>query len=100
EASDSATFFNRNNRWHTEFEINEVLAYDDGSPELVAGTNVNGGQFAVRFDLAVPDTLTHVDICFPRVAELPGSTRFQLSIYNRLDGGNVLRTQEYTRDEA
>jgi hypothetical protein len=78
------------------FEIDELLAYDDGTAELSAGLNVREGKLAMKYNLAVADTLTHIDIYFPKVNGLPTNDRFNLSVQTGLDSTTLIK-QEFLR---
>ena len=99
---DTGTPFANNNSSYFEFEIDEVLAYDDGTAELSAGFNSKAVQLAVHYKIATMDTLSHVDIAFPRVSQIPDNNRFKISIATRLTQNDsaVISTQEFTRPDT
>jgi len=80
-------------------ELGEVLAYDDGTAENSAGvkSETGGAQIAVFFDIPTSDTLTHVDIYFPNIQDLPDISRFKLSIARDTTGaaGSIYTSQEF-----
>lgn len=82
------------------FEIDEILAYDDGTAELSAGLDRRGGQLAVRYDLASADELSHIDIYFPRINALPFNRRFRLSVYTDLSDTVPEISQEFARVDS
>ena len=74
-----------NDTIRTQYLLHNYLAYDDGTAEYAAGTNINGGQVAVKFWLEVPDTLSHVDIHFPNIAPVSNGSPLELRIFKDLD---------------
>ncbi|MCV9386241.1 T9SS type A sorting domain-containing protein [Reichenbachiella ulvae] len=76
--------------------IHETLSYDDGSAEYAGGLNQSGGEIAIQYTLPTQDTLTHVDIYFPRFLPVPTNKTLDLIIYDNLSGetGSTLRRTE------
>ena len=60
--------------------IHETLSYDDGSADFAAGVNQKFGQIAVEYTIAVEDTLTAMDIYFPRIGENSNGESITLSV--------------------
>lgn len=69
-----------NDRLDRTYVIHETLSYDDGSADFAAGVNQKFGQIAVEFTIAVEDTLTAMDIYFPRVGENSNGESITLSV--------------------
>jgi hypothetical protein len=75
--------------------LHDYYAYDDGSAEVGVGVNQNGGKIAYQFILEEPDSLTHIDIYFPAIAN-QGSMPITLYVWSALDRNGeeqVLREQ-------
>ena len=69
--------------YHT---LENYFAYDDGSPEVSAGLQ-NYGQLAVEFDLNVADSLTGIDIFFPKIEfNLAASEDIHMRVWSELQG--------------
>lgn len=82
-----------------EYTLHNYLAFDDGTAEFAAGTNIRTGQVAVRFWLSQSDTLTHVDINFPNIAPiLQTPPTLSLQILDDLENNGLLRIQQITVD--
>ncbi|MEO1255424.1 MAG: hypothetical protein AAFY41_11150, partial [Bacteroidota bacterium] len=82
-----------NDTIRTQILLHNYYAFDDGTAEFAAGTNISGGQVAVQYWLEEPDTLTHLDIYFPQIDPLSDTRPLTLNVFKRLDGGNPIRTQ-------
>ncbi len=91
--------FQSNDQSIFQFRIGEALAYDDGTAELSAGFSQAGVKLAILYTLAVEDTLTHIDIFFPRVGTLPNNNRFQIAVASSLEENDsiFLAQQEFSR---
>jgi hypothetical protein len=74
-----------NDTIRTQYLLHNYYAFDDGTAEYAAGTNVNGGQIAIKFWLEEPDTLTHVDIHFPNIDPVSANSPLELRIFDNLD---------------
>ena len=74
-----------NDTIRAEYLLHNYYAYDDGTAEYAAGTNVNGGQVAVQFWLEESDTLTHIDIHFPSIDPISAGSALDLKIFKELD---------------
>lgn len=81
-----------NDTLRTQYLLHNYYAFDDGTAEYAAGTNINGGQIAVKFWLEQQDTLTHVDIHFPNIDPPSGGSSLDLRIFKDLDD-EPIRTQ-------
>ncbi|MEM6830562.1 MAG: T9SS type A sorting domain-containing protein, partial [Bacteroidota bacterium] len=77
-----------------DYLLQDFYAYDDGSAEFAAGTNVSNGQIAVKFWVEQADTLTHIDINFPNISPNQNGTSINLNVYTKLDSTGLLRTQQ------
>jgi hypothetical protein len=86
-----------NDTVRTYFEIHNTLAYDDGIAEYAAGLNKNEGMLAVEFNLPSQDTLTHIDIYFPKVAPIADGRTFNFFILKNLSGNesSVMAVQQF-----
>jgi hypothetical protein len=68
------------------FNASTVMAYDDGTAELVRGVGDNGSIGAVKYFLPVSDTLTDIQLFFARTPEnLSQTISFALLVYERID---------------
>ncbi|MEQ9403681.1 MAG: T9SS type A sorting domain-containing protein [Cyclobacteriaceae bacterium] len=77
------------------YTLHNYFAYDDGTAEFAAGTNVKNAQVAVKFWVEETDTLTHIDINFPQISPIPQTTlTVKLKIMGDLDQDIVLRSQQ------
>ncbi|MEM9896397.1 MAG: T9SS type A sorting domain-containing protein [Bacteroidota bacterium] len=65
--------------------LKDYYAYDDGTAEFAAGINIVNGQIAVQFWVNEPDTLTHVDIYFPKIQNDTLATTLSLKVLSSLD---------------
>ncbi|SNS86594.1 Por secretion system C-terminal sorting domain-containing protein [Ekhidna lutea] len=81
-----------NDTIRTQYLLHNYYAYDDGTAEYAVGTNVRGGQIAVRYLLEQTDTLTHVDIHFPNIDPHSFNSALELQIFKRLNE-EPIRTQ-------
>ncbi|MFN6943412.1 MAG: T9SS type A sorting domain-containing protein [Cytophagaceae bacterium] len=88
-----------------DFRINDTLtrhtiignyyAYDDGSAEFGAGLeNEYGGKIAYEFNLNVEDTITAIDIYFPRMNRNLNNFQLRLLVWKEIElngeGENIL----------
>ncbi|WP_425391008.1 T9SS type A sorting domain-containing protein [Ekhidna sp.] len=78
-----------NDTLRTTYTLHNYYAYDDGVAEYAAGTNINGGQVAVKYWLERPDTLTHVDIHFPNIDPPSSNSALQLKVFRNLNDAPV-----------
>lgn len=85
-----------NDTIRSEFLLHNYYAFDDGSAEYAAGTNVVGGQIAVQFWVEEQDTLTHVGFHFPNIEPSSSGKPITLNIFNSLDDEFPLRSQQVT----
>ncbi|WP_424963818.1 T9SS type A sorting domain-containing protein [Ekhidna sp.] len=74
-----------NDTIRTHYLLHNYYAYDDGTAEYAAGTNISGGQVAIEFWLEQPDTLTHVDIHFPNIDPPSNGSALDLRIFKDLN---------------
>lgn len=65
--------------------IHETLAYDDGVAEFSAGLNQKNGQLVMEYVIAERDTITHVDLYFPRIKPAASGEIIELLIMSKLD---------------
>lgn len=78
-----------NDTLRAEYLLHNYYAYDDGTAEYAAGTNVLGGQIAVKFWLEEEDTLTHVAIHFPNISPSAEGKALTLNIFKELSKNNL-----------
>ncbi|MEP1096435.1 MAG: T9SS type A sorting domain-containing protein [Cyclobacteriaceae bacterium] len=52
------------------YTLHNYYAFDDGTAEFAAGTNIRNGQVAVKFWVEQQDTITHVDFNFPNISPI------------------------------
>ncbi len=75
-----------NDTLYGNFNASTVMAYDDGTAELVRGVGDNGSIGAVKYFLPVSDTLTDIQLFFARTPEnLSQTISFSLLVYERID---------------
>ena len=82
-----------NDTIRTTYLLHNYYAFDDGTAEFAVGNNVNRGQVAVQYWLEERDTLTHVDIHFPKINPLSDGRSLILKIYKQLNDEGVIRSQ-------
>ncbi|MEQ9007663.1 MAG: hypothetical protein RLP12_07250, partial [Ekhidna sp.] len=78
-----------NDTIRTQYLLHNYYAYDDGTAEYAAGTNIDGGQVAMKFWLEQSDTLTHIDIYFPNIDPLSSGSPLELRIFRNLQAGPI-----------
>lgn len=70
----------------SSLNVSTVMAYDDGSAELVRGVGQNGSIGAVKFYLPVNDTITDIQLFFARTPEnLQQSISFAILVYDSIN---------------
>lgn len=69
----------------TNVVLKDFWAYDDGEAEYGIGINKRFGKLAYRFHTPRRDTLTHIDICFPKLGFDLGSENFNLFVWAAID---------------
>lgn len=82
-----------NDTIRNELLLHNYYAFDDGTAEYAAGTNISGGQVAVKFWLEERDTLTHVDIYFPNIDPASTGRPLTLKIFKQLNNDEPIRSQ-------
>lgn len=65
--------------------VGEYFAYDDGSAEFGVGIGQSGGKVAYRFIMSIADTLTEIDINFPRIGRNLEGTGLRLMVWRDLN---------------
>ena len=86
-----------NDTVRTSYTLHNYYAYDDGTAEYAAGTNINGAQVTLQYWLQRPDTLTHVDIYFPNIDPSSTGSALELQIYKELsEDSDPIRAQSIT----
>ncbi len=84
-----------NDTIRTEYLLHNYYAFDDGTAEYAAGTNIDGAQVAVQYWLEEADTLTHIDIYFPNIDPVSGGNLIELRIFKDLNN-EPIKTQDVT----
>ena len=80
-----------------DYLLHDYYAFDDGTAEFAAGTNIRNGQVAVQYWVQQADTLSHVDIHFPNISPIQQSDPvLTLKILKNLDDEFPLRDQQIT----
>ncbi|MDE0472633.1 MAG: T9SS type A sorting domain-containing protein [Ekhidna sp.] len=90
---DSPVNLRVNDTTRTQYLLQDFYAYDDGTAEYAAGTNILGGQVAVQYWVNQPDTLTHIDIYFPNIAPASDGRAITLRILNDLNNAGTRISQ-------
>lgn len=84
-----------NDTLRASYTFHNYYAYDDGSAEFAAGVSQNG-SVAVEYVIPVADSLTHIDIYFPRISPTPAGKSLDVKVWTRLDGRDESRTRSLT----
>ena len=93
----SVVFLRVNDTVRQNYILHDYYAFDDGTAEFAAGTNIKNGQVAVQYWVEHPDTLTHIDFSFPNISPiLQSSAVLSLKIMSDLTENSVLRSQQIT----
>ncbi|WP_028979332.1 T9SS type A sorting domain-containing protein [Sporocytophaga myxococcoides] len=78
--------------------LSDYYAYDDGTAEFYVGSNSAGSRFALKFGLTKPDTITDIEIYFPRVGISFDKQPLTLNVWRSITIGNnneeVLTSQD------
>lgn len=82
------------------FHLNNYLAYDDGTAEYGVGLTQRFGKMAMRHVTAIPDQLTHIDICFPRLGQDMAGQSFNLCIWEHIDTADGARDRVLLRQNV
>jgi hypothetical protein len=88
-----------NDTLRNTYLFHEHYSYDDGSAESSAGVRQNG-SVAIRYVIPVRDTLTHVEIFFPRVYPASVNKTMNVKVWRRLDGSSEVATGKLTIEES
>ncbi|MDA0194620.1 MAG: T9SS type A sorting domain-containing protein [Bacteroidetes bacterium] len=101
--SNDTTFYNNvdykvNDTLRRQFHIQDYLAYDDGTAEFAAGINQIRGQLAYEYHLTSQDTLTDIDIYFPKIDPASDGLPIEILVWKDLSGivGSILAKQQFT----
>ncbi len=79
------------------YTLHNYYAFDDGTAEFAAGTNLRNGQVAVEFWVEQRDTITHVDFNFPNIAPvLQSAPTLSLKIFRSLSPEIMLTSEQIT----
>ena len=72
------------------FSVNffNSYSYDDGSAEFAAGLNQNNSELVLKHKTFSEDTLTHIEIYFPKNLYSSYSSDIELVVYSDLDDEN------------
>lgn len=68
--------------------FHDYLAYDDGTAEYAAGINQSRGQLAYKVAALAPDTLTAIDMFFPRIAPFAEGQPLDVLVWKTLSNIN------------
>ena len=80
-----------------QYTLYNYYAFDDGTAEFAAGTNIRNGQVGVKFWVEQTDTVTHVDIHFPNISPIPQTApSLLLKVLADLTETGQLRAQQIT----
>lgn len=79
-----------------DFTLHNYYAYDDGTAEFAAGTNIRNGQVAIQYWVENPDTLTRVDINFPNISPSQNGSTIILNIFRNLSEEGLASSQQIT----
>lgn len=87
-----------NDTLRRRFNIQNYLAYDDGTAEFSAGINQIRGQLAYQYVVPSTDELTDIDIYFPRIAPSADGLPIEVIVWKNLSGevGSLLAKQPFT----
>lgn len=89
----------RNDTLRAEQKFGIYYAYDDGTAESAFGLKKANSSVAIKFDLAVQDTLRYVDIYFnPKLTDATKTT-FHLKVWNDTNGqpgAELVSSQAFT----
>lgn len=73
--------------------LTDYYSYDDGSAEFGFGLNQNLGKIAVQYTLnSLPDTITHIDIYFPRIHADQTGESLVLTVWSSVTPGSSAET--------
>lgn len=79
------------------YTLHDYYAFDDGTAEFAAGTNIRNGQVGVEFWVEHQDTLTHVDFNFPNISPiLQTAPTLTLKILRSLSPEVLLSSEQIT----
>ncbi|MEQ9467358.1 MAG: T9SS type A sorting domain-containing protein [Ekhidna sp.] len=84
-----------NDTIRSEYLLHNYYAFDDGTAEYAAGTNIDGGQIAIKFWLEEQDTLTAIDIHFPNIDPVSNGSPIELRVFSDLNK-DPIRTENVT----
>ena len=87
-----------NDTLRRKFYIEDYLAYDDGTAEFAAGINQIRGQLAYEYVLSSQDTLTDIDIYFPKIDPASDGLPIEILVWKDLSSevGSILAKQQFT----
>ena len=87
-----------NDTLRRQFNIQNYLAYDDGTAEFAAGINQIRGRLAYKYFISASDMLTDIDIYFPRIAPSADGLPIEIIVWRKLsdEPGSILAKQQYT----
>lgn len=80
--------FRNNDTTSVSLTIHNYTAYDDGSAEYAAGINQSRGQLAYKVAAIAGDTLTGIDIYFPRIAPFAEGQPIDVLVWKTLTNVN------------
>ncbi len=85
-----------NDTLRRQFNIQNYLAYDDGTAEFAAGINQIRGQLAYRYFVPSSDTLTDIDIHFPRIAPSADGLPIEMIVWKNISRDSLIAKQSFT----
>ena len=80
--------FRNNDTTSIRLTFHDYLAYDDGTAEYAAGINQSRGQLAYKVAALAPDTLTAIDMFFPRIAPFAEGQPLDVLVWKTLSNIN------------
>ena len=70
-------------------KINDYLSYDDEKAEFAAGINQEDGEVVVMYILKQVDTITHIDLYFPKIYPMSDNKKLELVLYKKLNENRI-----------
>ena len=70
-------------------KIKDYFSYDDGNAEYAAGINQEEGEVVVMYILNQIDTITHLEIFFPKIYPNSQNKKIELLLYKKLNNDRI-----------
>jgi len=70
-------------------KVNDYLSYDDEKAEFAAGINQEDGEVVVMYILKQIDTITHIDLYFPKIYPISDNKKLELVLYKKLNNNRI-----------